>query len=83
MLKSAIKKILPLVNSISGPKIIRPPLPRFVSCGCCGESSHARNVGSEGHGDDFKKKNVHLRKVVKTELTGSSLSGGVAEWLSG
>ena len=63
------------MNSISGLKIILPPLLRFVSGGCCGESSHARNVGSEGHGDDFLKKIVHLRKVVKTELTGSSLTG--------
>ena len=67
--------ILPLVNSISGPKIILPPLLRFVSGGCCGESSHAHYVGSEGHGDDFLKKIVHLRKVVKTELIRSSLTG--------
>ena len=32
-------------------------------------------MGSEGHGNDFLKKIVHLRKVVKTELTGSSLTG--------
>ena len=63
------------MNSISGLKIILPPLPRFVSGGCCGKLSHACNVGSEGHGDDFLKKIVHLRKVVKTELIGSSLTG--------
>ena len=44
MMKAAVAKILPVLSSVSGPKVVLPPLPRFVTGGCCGEPTHTRNA---------------------------------------
>ena len=75
MLKTAITKLLPLLSSIDGPKVILPPLPRFVAGGCCGEASHARNTEQDGHGEKMLQGIMHLRKIVRDELVSSSLTG--------
>ena len=75
MLKTAITKILSLLSSIDGTKVILPPLPRFVAGGCCGETSHAQNTEQEGHGEKMLQGIMHLRKIVRDELVNSSLTG--------
>ena len=75
MLKTAISKALPLISALPGKKINLPPLPRFIAGGCCGERTHAGNVNAEGHGDKFLKKIMHLRAVLRAEISGSSLEG--------
>ena len=47
MMKADVAKIQPVLSSVSGPKVILPPLPRFVTGGCCGEPTLAHNVGGE------------------------------------
>ena len=73
-LKAAIAKILPLLGSIAAPKIVLPPLPRFIAGGCCSEGTHARNAGMDGHGEKMLKGILHMRKVVRGELAGSTLN---------
>ena len=75
MFKAALGKILPLLGTLTGPKVILPPLPRYIVGGCCGERTHAGNSNTEEHGDVFLKKIIHLRTILRSELSGSSLQG--------
>jgi hypothetical protein len=59
-------------------KVIVPPLPRYLTSGCCQNPSHSTNVNSPGHAGSIITKATHLRTVLKTEL----LNAGVKNfWL--
>ena len=74
-LKDLIAKLI-LVLSTHGeiPKVILPAIPRYISGGCCQETTHASNSQEEGHAVDMIAKVAHLRTVLRGELAGSSLT---------
>ena len=48
--KQLIAKLLPLLNTNPHqPKIVMPPIPRYISGGCCKDHTHARNATEENH----------------------------------
>ncbi len=51
---------------------IMPPLPRYLFFGCCLEKSHSTNVGAEGYSGKLLEATFHFRKVLKTNLVGST-----------
>jgi hypothetical protein len=55
--------------------VIMPPIPRYVFVGCCRESGHSTNVGSDGYSSKILEACLHFRKVLKTSLVGSSELG--------
>jgi hypothetical protein len=52
--------------------VIMPPIPRYVFVGCCQESGHSTNVGSDGYSSKILEACLHFRKVLKTSLVGSN-----------
>jgi hypothetical protein len=55
--------------------VIMPPIPRYVFVGCCRESGHSTNVGSDGYSSRILDSCLHFRKVLKTSLVGSNELG--------
>jgi hypothetical protein len=55
--------------------VIMPPIPRYVFVGCCRESGHSTNVGSDGYSSRILDSCLHFRKVLKTTLVGSNELG--------
>ncbi len=49
--------------------VIMPPIPRYVFVGCCRESGHSTNVGSDGYSSKILESCLHFRKVLKTTLS--------------
>ena len=56
------------------PVVIVPPIPRYISGGCCVEASHSTNTGNDGYKEDMVDKVGHLRKILRGELSGSTLN---------
>ena len=56
------------------PVVIVPPIPGYISGGCCLEDGHSTNTGIEGYKEDMIDKAGHLRKLLRGELSGSTLT---------
>ncbi len=54
---------------------IMPPLPRYLFFGCCLDKSHSTNVGAEGYAWKLLEATFQFRKVLKTNLVGSTELG--------
>ncbi len=54
---------------------IMPPLPRYLFFGCFLDKSHSTNVGAEGYSGKLLEATFHFRKVLKTNLVGSTELG--------
>ena len=75
-LKTCVARFFPLLRRIETknvPLVVLPPLPRYIAGGCCPNISHAPNAADPGHPADFLRKIIHLRSVLRKELTGSGL----------
>ncbi len=55
--------------------VIMPTLPRYLFFGCCLDKSHSTNVGVEGYAAKLLEATFHFRKVLKTNLVGSTELG--------
>ena len=51
-----------------------PPVPRFLTGGCCEDATHSTNTGTTGYKEDLLEKISHILKVLREEVVGSSLS---------
>ena len=66
------------------PKVILPPIPRYISGSCCDIAGHGDNAGTAEHARLMTEKVAHLRKLLRTELGNSNLEGyWVPDILSG
>ena len=66
------------------PKVILPPIPRYISGSCCDIAGHGDNAGTAEHARLMTEKVAHLRKLLLTELGNSNLEGyWVPDILSG
>jgi len=73
-LKIVIRKVLPILDHFTSlPKVVIPPIPRYVGGGCCHDVTHAPNVTNKGYGEGMVEKTAHMRKVLREELKNSSL----------
>jgi len=68
------KKTIPLLLSIpENPKIVIPPLPRYLGVGCCGDLNHCTNLRMA----DFAEKNLEgltkLRHLIKTTFVAAGV----------
>ena len=52
-----------------------PPVPRFLTGGCCEDATHSTNTGNTSYKEDLLEKVSHVHKVLRDEVVGSSLSG--------
>ena len=73
--KSLVSKIVSLITVNIVPSVVLPPIPRYIAGGCCTEDGHSTNVGKVGFPEEMVSKIANLRKVLKGELTGSTLGG--------
>ena len=72
--KELIIKLLPLFGSHPQiPKVILPPIPRYLGGGCCPESTHAGGVAEPNHAANMVGHTAHLRKILRGELSGSTV----------
>ena len=71
--KATVAKCIPVLAAVNGPMVVLPPLPRFLGGGCCEERSHAQNSRTAAHAEEHLKKILHLRRLLRTELSGSTL----------
>ena len=55
--------------------MVLPPIPRYIAGGCCTEDGHSTNVGQVGFPEAMVGKIVSLRKILRGELTGSTMGG--------
>ena len=76
-LKAMIGKLIPVIGEVSGqsPCIVMPPVPRFLTGGCCEDATHSTNTGNTSYKEDLLEKVSHVHKVLRDEVVGSSLSG--------
>jgi hypothetical protein len=68
-LLSAVKPILSACGS--GPKIIVPPLPRYLYTGCCANKKHCTNITSEDYELTLLHSTMHFRPIIKDSLLAS------------
>ena len=74
-LKELIAKLIPVLSTHSdSPKVVLPAIPRYIGGGCCQEPMHASNAQDAGHAAAMIAKLSHLRKTLRSELAGSSLT---------
>ena len=67
--KAVIRKVMGVLDHFPAlPKVIVPPIPRYVGGGCCHDVTHAPNVGNKGYGEEMVGKTAHLRRVLREEL---------------
>jgi len=52
------------------PKVIVPPLPRYLSAGCCSDSSHCKNRADPKFGEKILESVGTARAVIKEKLMG-------------
>ena len=74
--KDLIAKLLPLLNTNTNqPKIVLPPILRYISGGCCQDATHAGNATEDNHAVTMigQAQVARLRKVLRGELAGSAL----------
>ena len=74
--KDLIAKLLPLLNTNTNqPKIVLPPILRYISRGCCQDATHAGNATEDNHAVTMigQAQVARLRKVLRGELAGSAL----------
>jgi hypothetical protein len=57
-----------LLSAQSSPKVIIPPLPRYLFTKCCRKSGHATNVDNDDHSITLLNRTTHFHGVVDTEL---------------
>jgi len=70
-----VVRLLGLLSKSQGPTVILPPIPRYLAGGCCLDPTHAANTRESAHAHRMLEHCVRLRKLLKKELTSSSLSG--------
>jgi len=56
------------LHSPETPKIVIPPLPRYLYAGCCPDTQHCSNRGDERYQERLLGKIEHLRSKLKGEL---------------
>ena len=72
--KDMVTKLIPLLGSHTQvPKVILPPLPRYICGGCCTEATHASNTADADHAVNMVGRVSHLRKLLSGELGGASI----------
>ena len=72
--KLVIRKVLCILDHFPAlPKVVVPPIPRYVGGGCCHDVTHAPNVGNKGYGEEIVGKTAHLRRVMREELKNSPI----------
>jgi len=71
-LQSMIERTKGLLKGETNPAtLVLPPLPRYISGGCCQTLHGPRtNVGEERYKEGMVEKIRHMRKVYRKELTG-------------
>jgi len=57
------------------PKIILPPIPRYIRGSCCEDIGHGNNARDKKGAEDLCAKVANLRKVLKESLVKTTLSG--------
>ena len=76
MLKNVVAKLVPVIGKLSSvPCVVMPPPPRYLKGGCCVEKTHAINAGQPGENAIMIEKLMHLRKLLRSELAGSTITG--------
>ncbi len=55
--------------------VVMPPLPRYLFFGSCLDKSHSTNIGAEVYTAKLLEATFHFRKVLKTNLVGSTELG--------
>ena len=76
MLKCVVAKLVPVLGKLrSVPRFVMPTPPRYLKVGCCVEKTHAINAGLPGENLIMVEKLMHLRKLLRSELAGSSTTG--------
>ena len=76
MLKNVVAKLVPLLGKLSSVScVVMPPPPRYLKGGCCVEKTHATNAGQPGENAIMVEKLMHLRKLLRSELAGSTITG--------
>ena len=76
MFKTLVGKLVPVLGQLSSiPSVVLSPIPRYVTGGCCTDVSHPHQAGRPGSDIELVEKIVHLRKLLRNELSGSSLTG--------
>ena len=72
--RALVANTVPLFAVSPGtPKVILPTIPRYIGGGCCGSSGHGDNAGSDTHTREMTDKVAHLRKILRTELSKTTL----------
>ena len=77
VMKSLVSTLVPLLGCRSDVLVVViPPIPRYVSGGCCTEIGHSTNTGKPDYKLSMVNKITHLRKILRGELklNGSSLT---------
>ena len=66
VIKDLVAKLLPLLHTNeSHPKVVIPPIFRYINGGCCQEATHAGNSLEDNHATTMIEKVTHLRKIVR------------------
>jgi len=72
--KKTVDSVVPLLRLVEGPKIIVPPLPRYLSTPCCQCKDHCTNLKDPGYGIGQLDGLTALRDCLKTSLITAGIS---------
>ena len=72
MFKRVVTKLVSVLGQLSPvPCVVLPPIPRYLTGGCCDDSTHASNVGKTGEDSAMVEKLMHMRQLLRRELAAS------------
>ena len=79
-----VSKLVPVLSlHPECPKVVLPPIPRYLKGGCCQQAEHATNTRDESNCENILEKISHLRKILRNELKKSDIDGyWIADTLS-
>ncbi len=64
-----VENVMPILEFVADhPKLLVPPQPRYIFEGCCADSSHGTNLGSEGYKEMILGNLTRIRNLLKHEL---------------
>ena len=76
MFKSLVSKLIPVFGLVSSlPCVVLPAVPRYIAGRCCMDSAHAYKAGTQGKVQILVEQLMHLRKLLRNELSTSSIKG--------
>jgi len=73
VLKNTLRTLTPLLQSLTGPKVILPPLPRYLATPCCGNREHCSNFGERDYANGLLDGLTRVRNQVKTHCHDSGI----------